>query len=210
MDIDKKNKVEIIGADGGSGKKNKNKNTNKKPNGVASSVVPDGDNGQNNIKLESYKIIDGFESYEISDEGNVRNIITKRILKPQQYKGGYCTVKLYNDDKSISKNIHKLVARAFIENPDEKTCIDHIDNDKTNNNVNNLRFKSPVDKNYETISNKKFGMTEERIKTIEELWLINFPIMKETYKKYYDKELVYKKNLTPRLKEFYMEGYQLI
>ena len=53
-------------------------------------------------------------------------------------------------------------------------------------------------------------MTEEKIKKINELWEINFPKMKEIYAKHNDEELVYKKNLTPKLKEFYMQGYSLI
>ena len=70
--------------------------------------------------------------------------------------------------------------------------------------------KEKIKLNHEKRSNIKYGMTEEKIKKIEELWEVNFPKMKETYLKYGRGELVYKKNLTPRLKEFYMEGYGLI
>ena len=44
------------------------------------------------------------------------------------------------DAKSYNKKIHKLVAELFIDNPENKRCVDHIDNDRLNNNINNLRW----------------------------------------------------------------------
>jgi len=47
-------------------------------------------------------------------------------------------VVLYKNKKSTSKNIHRLIAEAFIKNSDNKPCIDHIDNNPLNNNLDNL------------------------------------------------------------------------
>ena len=90
--------------------------------------------------MEEYKIIKDFENYSVSNLGNIKNNKTDRILKPQIDTQGYYNVKLYINGKSFNKNIHKLVAESFIPNPFNKKCIDHINNDRLNNNVNNLRY----------------------------------------------------------------------
>jgi len=89
---------------------------------------------------EEYKMIQDFENYEISNLGNVRNKKTNKILKQSKGTDGYYKVSLYQQNKHYNKRIHKLIAEAFIPNPDNKPCVDHIDNDKLNNNITNLRW----------------------------------------------------------------------
>ncbi len=84
--------------------------------------------------------IKGFENYEISRLGNVKNILTNKIRKNVLSKHGYYRVDLYCDGKKKRKNIHNLIADIFIPNPDNKPCVDHIDRESTNNDVNNLRW----------------------------------------------------------------------
>ena len=88
--------------------------------------------------METYKIIEGFENYSVSDHGNVKNNKTGRQLKPGKQKLGYEHVILTNDDHSSSnKKVHRLVACAFLENPNNKCLVDHIDNNPSNNAVVN-------------------------------------------------------------------------
>jgi len=89
---------------------------------------------------EQYAIILEYPNYSISTCGQVLNIKTGRILKPLINTGGYYYVNLYNNKIRIHKRIHKLMSDAFLENPENKKCCDHIDRNKKNNNILNLRY----------------------------------------------------------------------
>jgi len=89
---------------------------------------------------EEFRIIKGFENYSVSNLGRVRNNATDRILKSMVGTHGYYYLHLSKDGKIYTKLIHKLVGDAFIQNPLNKKCIDHIDNNRLNNIVNNLRW----------------------------------------------------------------------
>ena len=80
-----------------------------------------------------WKEIDGCENYEVSNDGGVRNTRTGRVLKLHPDPDGYYRVGLYRSGKETKKKVHRLVASAFVANPDNKPEVDHIDNDKTNN-----------------------------------------------------------------------------
>lgn len=87
-------------------------------------------------------ISDYDHKYEVSTLGNVRNKRTHHILKHSLNKQGYHRVNLYNDFGMKSKFVHRLVAQAFIPNPEHKPEINHIDEDKANNTVNNLEWST--------------------------------------------------------------------
>jgi hypothetical protein len=91
---------------------------------------------------ENFRAIDGYDNYEVSDCGRVRNVTTARILKAGT-RNGYQQVGLSKVGKIKTMKIHQLVAQAFLENPLNKKCIDHIDNNKLNNHVSNLRYATP-------------------------------------------------------------------
>ena len=93
--------------------------------------------------MVEYKKIDDYENYEVSNQGNVRNINTNRILKPRKNRDdGYYFVILSKKNVRKMFLIHRLVGFAFIPNPQKLTDIDHIDQDKTNNLISNLRWVS--------------------------------------------------------------------
>ena len=96
--------------------------------------------------MEEWKFINGYENYKISDHGNVKNNITNKMLKHRINNRGYNNVDLYNIGKR-TKPIHRLVAEAFLENPDNKRCVDHIDRDKLNNHKSNLRYATNSENN---------------------------------------------------------------
>ena len=103
---------------------------------------------------EIWKKIDDYE-YEVSTLGNVRRIGSDKVLKPGICTGGYYQVSLYKNGKAKSKQIHRLVAIAFIPNPENKVCVDHIDNNRTNNHISNLRWCNISENNCNRAKNCK-------------------------------------------------------
>ena len=93
------------------------------------------------------KPIDGFPGYWVNSYGRVWSDKSKKWLVPVPDPNGYLNVFLSVNGKAIRTRIHRLVATAFIPNddPEHKTVVDHIDNDKTNNRVDNLQWLSSGD-----------------------------------------------------------------
>lgn len=89
-----------------------------------------------------WKIINNASNYDISEDGQVRNILTKHILKGRLSKSGYLQVSIRFNNETTFKNqyIHRLVALHFLENPENKKEVNHKDGDKLNNCVNNLEW----------------------------------------------------------------------
>ena len=94
------------------------------------------------MNIEHWALIDGYDNYEISSFGRVRNNKTSRIMKLNIDKDGYRVIGLCNDNKQKYQKVHRLVAFAFLEKNDEDTEVDHMDHNKANNMLNNLRWVS--------------------------------------------------------------------
>ena len=96
------------------------------------------------MNKEIWKDVVGYEGlYQVSNLGIVKSLFRyKKILKPFEDNKGYLRVTLYKNNKSKSIKVHKLVAEAFIPNPNNYDCINHKDENKMNNRVENLEFCS--------------------------------------------------------------------
>ena len=97
------------------------------------------------MKAEEWKqiVIDDVEyDYSVSNYGRVRNDKTGRILKARKKQDNYLHVGLYKNKHGKQCYIHRLVASAFIPNPNGYTDVNHIDENKSNNHVDNLEWCS--------------------------------------------------------------------
>lgn len=126
---------------------------------------------------EEFRKLKLNENYSVSNLGNVRNDKTGQLLKQYKNKGGYLSVSIPNKNYRV----HRLVGFAFIPNPENKPCIDHIDNNRSNNNLNNLRWVTHTENNCNMSVPKKnkIGVKGVYWNKIENLWEA-----KITYKKW--------------------------
>lgn len=116
-----------------------------------------------NQETEIWKPIKGYEEkYMVSNLGRVKSLKDKygnyreKILKPRKDSSGYLYVGLYLNGKSKNFTIHRLVANTFIDNPDNLPVINHKDENKLNNSVENLEYCTVKYNNY-------YGTRLERI-----------------------------------------------
>lgn len=120
--------------------------------------------------MEEWKNIEGYDKYyEVSNEGRIRScskiILTsdnkvrhykEKILKGGVMKNGYPFVILVKDKTKKVFYIHRLVASAFLDNVKGYTEVNHKDEDKTNNRVDNLEYcDRKYNMNYGTVQNRK-------------------------------------------------------
>lgn len=105
---------------------------------------------------EQWIPIRGYENlYEVSSFGNVKSIKRGILLKPYTHKNGYRSVSLWYKNKKKNKLIHRLVAEAFLPNPNNMEEVNHKDENKANNRLDNLEWCSHLyNMNYGHIKEK--------------------------------------------------------
>ena len=91
---------------------------------------------------EEWRSISGYPNYEVSNLGKVRNIKTGEFRKLRSGTDGYLLIVLCENSITKTYRVHRLVAQEFVEKPDNKPVVDHIDHNIQNNCINNLRWCS--------------------------------------------------------------------
>lgn len=113
---------------------------------------------------EEWKDIPDYEGYQVSNMGNVRSLNygqtgKVRVLKPVKFKCGYLYVNLCKDGDRKHYRVHRLVAQAFLPNPDNLPQVNHRDENPSNNRVENLEW---CDCKY----NNNYGTRNQRVSEV--------------------------------------------
>lgn len=137
---------------------------------------------------EIWKPVKGFPFYEVSNLGRVRSIDRKvingngckiprkgKVLKQAGNGNGYLRATVYLDGKPKYHSIHRMVALAFIPNPENKYAVNHKDCNKENNNVNNLEW---VTKSENEIHARKMGVKDTRGENQSNVKLTEIQVLK--------------------------------
>ena len=96
--------------------------------------------------MEDFEFIKEYENlYKINKNGDIYSCWYKKVMTPLTSKDGYKYVSLKKEGKRYKGFIHRLLGKQYIENPDNKPEIDHINRDKNDNSLQNLRWVSRVE-----------------------------------------------------------------
>ena len=152
--------------------------------------------------MEKWKPIPGYEGlYEVSSYGRVKSLekyrynnggkqlLKERILRPINNGNGYFMVRLYKNKTYKYYLIHRLVAEAFIPNPDNLPIINHRDEDKTNNVTDNLEWcDAKYNSNYGTAIERTINTKIKKGYYNKELCFLDSEERKKLYNKQYKQE----------------------
>ena len=112
------------------------------------------------IYMEKWADIEGYEGlYQVSNTGKIKSLgrmrsnhskkqwVEEKIKKPRKDPQGYHMTDLYKENKAETVRIHRIVALAFIPNPENKPTVNHIDGNRDNNTVKNLEWATFAEQN---------------------------------------------------------------
>ena len=127
------------------------------------------------MKNEEWRDVVGYEClYQVSDQGRVKSLerkvpkrngertVKERILKPITDRYGYLIVCLCAGGKQKMFKVHRLVCQAFHKNPENKLCVNHIDENKTNNAASNLEWSTYEENNNHGTHNERMAKTQSK------------------------------------------------
>lgn len=109
------------------------------------------------LRKERWKDVVGYEGlYQVSNFGRVKSFYNgkEKILKPSIGNTGYLYINLCKNGKHYTKTVHRLIATTFISNTENKDYIDHINTDRTDNRVCNLRWVTRIENNNNSLTRK--------------------------------------------------------
>ena len=122
---------------------------------------------------EIWKDILEYEGlYQVSNLGRIKSLANKSnhkkeiIMRQHLNHKGYCVLSLCKNYKRQSKSVHRIVAQAFIPNSNNLPQVNHIDGNKTNNNVNNLEW---CNNSYNQLHANKLGLNKHRLESVKEV-----------------------------------------
>jgi hypothetical protein len=125
---------------------------------------------------EVWRTIEDFSNYQISSIGRVKSkarwvpmpncngkrFWPERIMKSRKDKNGYSIIHLSNNGKGKTLKIHRLIAQAFICNLENKPCVNHLDGNVKNNNVENLEWSTVLENTQHAVRTGLFDIKGEK------------------------------------------------
>lgn len=145
---------------------------------------------------EIWKTIEDYPNYMVSNMGRVKSLCygKEKIMKLCTGKGGYLTVTLIKDKKINTNRVHRIVAEAFIPNPENKPCVDHINTYRTDNRVENLRWVTHKENQNNPLTKIKMKRNKSKAKPIIQLTKTNELVRKWESASQVQRDLGYSKS----------------
>lgn len=117
----------------------------------------------------------GFSNYMASNIGRIKNVRANRILKCGMTADDYVRVAIFDDNHVLKfKKVHVLIAFAFIANPENKPTVDHINRNRSDNNISNLRWATFTEQNYNRTETRGLNMGRTIVQLTNEGDIVNF------------------------------------
>ena len=138
--------------------------------------------------VEIWKDCKGYEGkYQVSSYGRIWSVVSQRYLKQRIRQNGYCEVGLVaKNGKRKAELVHRLVAIAFIDNPNSYPFVNHLNGIKTDNRIENLEWATPQQNSRHAYDNNLGNFQEKLAKSLEKAQQAK----QKSYSVYYDGNLI--------------------
>ena len=123
--------------------------------------------------MEVWKTSNKYPNYEVSSEGRVKKKSSGKILTATDDSRGYPAVTILDSNGQHTKNVHRLVAETFLDNPYNKRTVNHKDGNKRNNHISNLEWNTMSENIKHTYNNglkrrpDTCGSPKRRVRIVE-------------------------------------------